>query len=468
MTVENLVWLRNDLRLDDNPALSKGCDNGNIRIVFIVSLKQWKKHNVSDASIGLRLDLVKDISNKCNKLGIKLDVLECDWFKETPKLLLSFCRTKAIKHLWFNRETPVDENSRDKHVIEHLQKSQIKVNAESYDLIVSQPVFNLSDLPFKVFTAYYKKWLIMLENQNNEVFMSPKKQANDVINDLGALEKHQFKYREDLWPSDSETIEQKLIKFSLKKMFVYEQYRDFPNIPATSLLSPYLALGCLGPRQCVQQIKKSYSQSKNHIQNDWLDDGWLRELAWRDFYRQLMIHNPHISKNQDYKSNTKNLPWREDTKSFDMWCRGQTGFPIIDAAMRQLNQTGWMHNRLRMLAASFLTKLLFIDWRKGEKYFMQTLIDGEFAANNGGWQWSASTGCDSAPYFRVFNPILQSAKFDKDGEFIRKFVPEISKLDNKSIHNPTTKQRQECDYATPIVDYKMARLRAIELFKLNS
>jgi deoxyribodipyrimidine photo-lyase len=468
MKTENLVWLRNDLRLDDNPALFKASQNGAIRVVFILPIKQWEKHNVSKASIGLRLDLVKEVAIKCGELGIKLDILKCDWFDEIPELLNNVCATHKIKQLWFNKETPVDEQARDSKVTSRLQKSNIKVNAESYDLIVSQPVFNLSDAPFKVFTAYYNKWLVMLENQNNEVLPVPKKQADNVVNDLSIIEDFNFDYRQDLWPSDFAEIHQRFIKFGHKKMFVYEEFRDFPNTPGTSLLSPYLALGCFGPRQCLQKIKNAYENSAPQKQKLWLKDGWLRELAWRDFYRQLMIHFPHISKNQEFKAKTKNLPWRDDANGFEKWCEGQTGFPIIDAAMRQLNQTGWMHNRLRMLAASFLTKLVFVDWRKGEKYFMKTLIDGEFAANNGGWQWSASTGCDSAPYFRVFNPTLQSAKFDKAGEFIRKFVPELSKLDNKSIHNPSLEQRQSCNYANPVVDYKSARVRAIELFKIHT
>lgn len=468
MSIENLVWLRNDLRLGDNPAVFKASQNGNLSLVFIITLKQWQKHNVSKASIGLRLDIVKQLGNQCGELGIKFDVIACDWFDEIPELLNDFCKTNEIKQLWFNKETPVDENIRDVKVTALLQKSNIKVNAQSYDLVVSQPVFNLSGAPFKVFSAYYNKWLVMLQNQNNDVLAAPKKQGEKVVNNLSFLEKHPMDYRKDLWPCEYESIHKQLVKFSHTKIFAYEELRDYPNTSGTSLLSPYLALGCIGPRQCLQQIKMAYENSVKHARLSWINDGWLRELAWRDFYRQLMIHYPHISKNQDFKSNTKHLPWRNDTDGFKKWCEGQTGFPIIDAAMRQLNQTGWMHNRLRMLAASFLTKLLFIDWRLGEKYFMQTLIDGEFAANNGGWQWSASTGCDSAPYFRVFNPVLQSEKFDKSGDFIRKFVPEIANLDNKSIHNPSLQQRKECNYVRPIVDYKTTRIRAIELFKANT
>jgi len=463
MTVKNLVWLRNDLRVIDNPALSLASQSNSIRVIFIITIKQWKKHHLSEANIGLRLDVIKNIAIQLDNLGIRLDILECDWFHQIPNLMIDFCLKNKIQSLWFNKETPYDENLRDSQVSVKLHNCNIKVHMKPYDLIISQPVFNLSGAPFKVFTAYYKKWLIMLNNQSHEPYPIPEKQTKKIANSTLLLDTYKYQYRKDLWPSDKESIQQRFNTFCDKKLLKYESLRDYPNTSATSLISPYLSLGVLGPRQCLQQIKHSYnlSDSKDY----WIKDPWLRELTWRDFYRQLMIHFPHISKNQDFKNNTKNLPWRKDSQGFKAWREGNTGFPIIDAAMRQLNQTNWMHNRLRMLAASFLTKLLFIDWREGEKYFMQTLIDGEFSANNGGWQWSASTGCDSAPYFRVFNPTLQSKKFDDKGDFIKKFIPELASLDSLSIHNPSQQQRLDCNYPLPIVDYKSARERAISLFK---
>ena len=174
---------------------------------------------------------------------------------------------------------------------------------------------------------------------------------------------------------------------------------------------------------------------------------------------------PDLSKSLPFKPETQRVQWNQDQAAFKAWCEGKTGFSIVDAAMRQLNQTGWMHNRLRMIAASFLTKLLLIDWREGEKYFMETLIDGEFAANNGGWQWSASTGCDAAPYFRVFNPTRQSERFDPDGQFIKKFVPELKNVDSKHIHAPTRAICQQTGYSEPVVDYKQARAYAIAAFE---
>ncbi|RKP17893.1 DNA photolyase, FAD-binding/Cryptochrome, partial [Rozella allomycis CSF55] len=196
---------------------------------------------------------------------------------------------------------------------------------------------------------------------------------------------------------------------------------------------------------------------------------WISELCWREFYRHVLFHYPRVCMYQPFKLETKNIKWRDDPEGFEKWCKGETGYPIVDAGMRQLNKTGWMHNRSRMIAAMFLTKDLLIDWRKGEKYFMENLIDGDFASNNGGWQWSASTGTDSQPYFRVFNPLLQSQKNDPDGVFIKKWVPELKGLNKKQIHCPKdclgASEFKKLNYPLPLVDHDMARKRAIDAFK---
>jgi deoxyribodipyrimidine photo-lyase len=200
---------------------------------------------------------------------------------------------------------------------------------------------------------------------------------------------------------------------------------------------------------------------------------WLNELIWREFYRHLLVAFPRLSRGQNFNLLGKNIQWRNDADEFSAWCKGQTGYPIVDAAMRQLNQTGWMHNRLRMVVASFLTKHLLIDWRWGEKYFRQHLIDGDLAANNGGWQWSAGTGCDAQPYFRVFNPMAQSSKFDPDASFIKQYVPEVANWPLKTIHQPQSVansvpsaslfDQAQPEYPSPIVEHAMARKRAIEV-----
>ena len=220
----------------------------------------------------------------------------------------------------------------------------------------------------------------------------------------------------------------------------------------------YLANGVLSGRQCLIAAKQSGLSGEGV-------ETWINEIAWRDFYIHILYHYPRVSMGRAFKEETEALAWNTPGEHFEAWKEGRTGIPIVDAAMRQLKATGWMHNRLRMITAMFLTKNLFIDWRLGEAWFMQNLVDGFLASNNGGWQWSASTGTDAAPYFRVFNPVTQSERFDPEGEFIRNWVPELAKLDNKRIHDPSKGGVIPKGYPRPIVDLKESRKEAIARFQ---
>ena len=256
-------------------------------------------------------------------------------------------------------------------------------------------------------------------------------------------------------PGEKEA-KQRLKKFVEQSLEAYEENRDLPAVDGTSLLSRYLRTGEIGIRTvyaAVQDAKDSKGKQT-----------FITELIWREFYYMILMHFPE-SKRQAVNTQYREIEWEKDEEGFKAWCEGKTGYPIVDAAMRQLNQTGWMHNRLRMIVASFLTKDLLIDWQKGEQYFQQKLVDYEAASNIGGWQWAASVGTDAVPYFRVFNPTTQSKKFDKDGEFIRKYVTEIKDLSKQYIHEPTAEQREDYGYPEPIVAHDEARKRAIARFK---
>jgi deoxyribodipyrimidine photo-lyase len=259
-----------------------------------------------------------------------------------------------------------------------------------------------------------------------------------------------------------------LDEFIKKRLDEYKDRRDLPGVDGTSRLSPHLAAGTISPRTCLRAALDAAGWKEGDKLDPRRRDGaftWISEVLWREFYKYLIAAHPRLSMGKPFKPETDDIEWSYDEDELEAWKTGRTGYPIVDAAMRQLLQTGWMHNRLRMIAAMFLTKDLLIDWRLGERHFMQHLVDGDLASNNGGWQWSASTGTDAAPYFRIFNPESQSKKFDESGDFIRRFIPELRDVEAPDIHNPTSEQRESAGYPEPIVDHAEARERAIEAFK---
>jgi len=255
----------------------------------------------------------------------------------------------------------------------------------------------------------------------------------------------------------------------------YDESRNRMDLEGTSALSPYLRFGMISARQAVWAARQA-ELAAGSAEARHGAEAWLTELIWREFYITILYHFPEVQR-RAFRSKMRNISWRNDTQEFRAWAEGRTGYPVVDAAMRQLRQTGWMHNRARMISASFLTKDLLIDWRRGEKHFMRHLIDGDPAANNGGWQWTAGTGTDAAPYFRIFNPALQSLKFDPQGAYIRRFVPELRRVPDSFIHSPwemslDLQHQTGCligkDYPVPIVDHSMARERALLAYRAQS
>ncbi len=458
-----LAWFRNDLRVSDNPALTAACKQGDaVRACFVVTPEQWQQHDWSAARVRFVVDHVNALSDALSRLGITLDILEARKFEDGIDSLLSYCEAQSIRHLHFNEEYGVNERRRDKAVHQRFTEANIKVNKYRDQTVAPVgAILTQQDEPYSVFTPFSRRWRQWAGDTMPNPFPAPDKMADPVAPNYltTALAGYQ-EAPEPLVPVGEEAAHKQLADFIEHQAKSYKKARDFPALEGTSLLSPYLANGVLSGRQCWLAGHQALASGEN--------EGlftWVTEIAWRDFYINILFHFPRVSMHRAFKPETEALDWNTPGDNFQAWKEGRTGVPIVDAAMRQLNQTGWMHNRLRMITAMFLTKNLFVDWRLGEAYFMSRLVDGFLASNNGGWQWSASTGTDSAPYFRVFNPATQSERFDPKGEFVRHYVPELAKLDNKHIHQPWANGVIPKGYPRPIVDLKESRKQAIAKFQ---
>jgi deoxyribodipyrimidine photo-lyase len=452
-----LVWLRNDLRIADNPALHYASMAGECFCVFVINPEQWQNHNDAAIKLNFTYRRLTSLQTELNSLNIPLKIIHATNYQKIPKALLELAAVTGTSGLWFNYEYPLNESLRDQAVTEAFNNAAITTHAYHGDVFHAPgTVKTQNDTVYHVFTPFARQWKKQLTDTVITPLPAPKKQAKTAIeadNISHYWPQDTENHRVDLWPSSTGDMTKKLNKFMATAAINYKDIRDIPSIAGTSTLSPYLTCGAISSKQCLLSLRETTGE--------WLESTWLNELIWREFYRHLISIYPRLSRLDDFKTLKAPISWIDDGRQWQAWCTGQTGYPIVDAAMRQLLQTGWMHNRLRMVVAAFLTKLLLIDWRKGEQFFMEHLIDGDFASNNGGWQWAASTGADAAPYFRIFNPLRQSERFDPDGIFIKKLLPELSSLDKKSIHNPSNQQRIACGYPEPIVDYKFARERAL-------
>ncbi len=471
--MRSLYWFRSDLRIADNVALADAMRSSDFLIaVFILTPTTWKSHYAAPCKIRFLLENLTALSEMLWKQGIPLLIRKGPAFSDCPKVLEDLCNQYDIDNIYFNHEYPLDEYKRDQAVTKRLE-SYVNVSTYHQQLVLfPSEVLSNQNTPFKVFTPFKNAWLVKAYKQqawctHKEV----KKKFNTGIKPDPIPSRLQgfTGQKIDLhWDGGEKAAQKKLTIFCQDKLHDYQEHRDYPDIEGTSGLSPYLAQGVISPRQCITAALEANDITDiDMIKRSEGLATWISELIWRDFYNHIIYFHPDVCRHQPFKLKTDNIPWRYDDKLLEAWKKGMTGFPIVDAGMRQLLQTGWMHNRLRMITAMFLSKILLLDWRLGEKHFMEHLIDGDFAANNGGWQWCASTGTDAVPYFRIFNPTTQSQRFDANGDFIRRFCPELSDLDNKTIHNPFSfgVKDDELDYPKPIVDYKIMRNKTIELFK---
>ena len=455
-----LMWFRNDLRIDDNPALhyilSNKEDSSKINAIFFITRGQWQQHDWSEIKIDFICRHAYALVKPLASLNIHLTIVEVDDFNDQVDYLEKYCQLHQISEVVANHEIEVNENLRDQQCLEH----GIHLRLFESDVIVPKgKLVSKANQMYRVFTPFKRAWLNYVSTHDIGYLGKPD------ISVLMEEEQGLSPSASSKWPLVQHFEKNMLANFFSQKLTDYGQLRDIPSLKATSGLSAYLAAGVISPKTILATLLR--------YQPDILSDttseafAWLNELIWREFYRHLLFHFPDLCKHQCFNEKYQNLVWPVNQTFFNAWCQGKTGYPIVDAAMRQLTQTGWMHNRLRMIVASFLTKHLLIDWRLGERFFMQHLIDGDLAANNGGWQWSAGTGCDAQPYFRIFNPITQSQRFDPNGKFIRKYLPELANIPDKYIHFPhefISKNQLQC-YWPAIVEHKIAREQALRFYR---
>lgn len=472
MLKTSLVWFRNDLRIDDNPALFQALRANTTLALFFLTESQWQRFHMAPIKVDFIKRHIALLQAQLAKINVKLHVLKADDFAKQQTLIRDFVHQHEVEQVYANQELELDERQRD----ESLINAGLPLQLFEADVIVNKgTVLNKEGSMYRVFSAFKRAWLTQVKlsgfsycDIDSAGLCSERQQQWQSAMAIDTPEQADTSLSAK-WPLSIDVQRHTLPNFYQNKLAQYAVNRDIPGVKGTSGISPYLAIGAISVRTILRQLLQRHPDLLD--QPDSPEFSWLNELIWRDFYRHLLHHYPELIKGRSFNRKYDQLQWPMTSDVFQLWCEGKTGFPIIDAAMRQLKQTGWMHNRLRMIVASFLTKNLLVNWRLGERFFMQHLIDGDFAANNGGWQWSAGTGCDAQPYFRVFNPQSQSKKFDPSGTFIRKYLPELNEVPDKYIHAPYSyliEQGQAERYWPEIVDLKQSRLEAIAFYGMKS
>jgi deoxyribodipyrimidine photo-lyase len=448
--MNSIWWIRRDLRLTDNPTLHSALEGGSVIPVFILdpafsSQSARRQSFLQEGLAALEKELRKRNSYLVIRSGKPVDILH-HLIQETS----ATCIFAEEDYTPYARK-------RDALVASQLPLQLILGQTVHHPEFVKKP----DGKPYTIYTPYSKGWKSLL--YEIKLFPVPK-----TINTPVGIKSEPIPAFENnpLFPAGEAEALRRLKDFTSERMFSYSKDRNRMDLDGTSSLSPYLRFGMLGLRQTVRRAHQVWVGSGSAEEKHGAEI-WFNELIWREFYIQILYHFPYVSKTA-FKASLANIPWRNNEMEFAAWKEGRTGIPVVDAAMRQLKETGWMHNRARMIAASFLVKDLLIDWRWGEAWFMENLLDGDLAANNGGWQWIAGTGTDAAPYFRIFNPILQSIKFDPEGNYIRKWVPELHKLGAKDIHAPWEKGIKVTGYpGKPIVDHGIVKERTINAYNFS-
>jgi deoxyribodipyrimidine photo-lyase len=486
-----VFWFKNDLRTYDNKALhlaSQLAKEKNVPLiaVYLISPQDWEAHLTSAVRVDFILRSLEVLKKYLAELDIPLYIETVTKRKALPERFVQLCQGWQAKKVYCNMEYEVDELRREAGLTRDLTSKGISFAVEHDTCVVEPGVLKTkTGGQISVYTPWYRRWVAHLNANSEELREHPRPEGNHP----SVREKYQHLFDSEvpeapksksltdekknrfrsMWPAGEHEAMERLRKFVTDRIERYHETRNLPASNGTAVISVHLAAGTLAARTAVRLAQES-APTKHLVDDRKLGHPmWIGELAWRDFYKHVLVHWPFVCMNKSFKPEYTGIRWEYNVVQFEAWCEGKTGYPIVDAAMRQLNHTGWMHNRCRMVVASFLAKDLLIDWRMGERYFMEHLVDGDFASNNGGWGFSASCGVDPQPYFRIFNPLLQSEKFDPEGQYLRKWVPELKELDNKTIHDPYGRGgaslAKRAGYPKPIIEHKGARERALARYK---
>ena len=470
-----IVWLRRDLRISDNAALHEACRQADQVVpLFVFDDTILQREDTGAARVAFLMDALHVLDANLQKRGGRLIVRR----GQAQDQVLRAVQEWNADGVFFHREYEPYGRERDERVAQALGKAG-KVCAMFHGVALFEPeqILSSEGTAYTVFGPYKRVWfgLPAQAPYPAPAYIHVPEAVNGEV--LPQTEDLRFNTTQTFDCGGEDAAQALLRDFLRHKIARYDVGRDVLAEDATSLLSRHLHLGTLCPRTVVAAVREAGQDQPRPAEPKTMAEhrrepghsGFLTEIAWHDFYLHILYHFPHVAQGA-FKPQFDALQWENDEALFDAWKAGRTGYPIVDAAMRQLNSRAWMHNRGRMIVASFLTKDLLIDWRWGEKYFMQQLVDGDQAANNGGWQWAAGTGTDPQPYFRIFNPTLQGQKFDPEGEYVRRWVPELAKVPAKSIHEPWKLSPAEREavgaegYPAPVVNHAQQRTRALAMY----
>ncbi|RMZ68474.1 deoxyribodipyrimidine photo-lyase [Pyrenophora seminiperda CCB06] len=487
-------WFKRDLRIRDNTGLSKAAELAKERGVgvigvWLMSPQDWEAHLVSPAKCDFELRSVDLLKKELEEMDIPLYIETIPERKNVTKRLVELTQEWNVKNVFCNLEYEADELRREERLVRMMLENGVCFDPYHDDCVVPPGTLkNSKGEQHTVFMSWSRAWIAHLQKHPGLLKERPipgrnpanfREKFNKLFNSsipsppeskaLTPEEKERFSR---LWPAGEAAAIDRLQHFLKEKVLDYKKTRNFPAQNGTSRVSAHHAAGTLAARSSIRMARDVNRRKK-------LNDGmsgiktWIVEVSWRDFYRHVLVHWPYVCMNKPLKYEFSNIKWEHNPEHFTAWTQGRTGYPIVDAAMRCLNSTGYMHNRLRMITASFLANHLLLDWRLGEQYFMTHLIDGDFASNNGGWGFSSSTGVESNAYLRLLNPWVQSQKFDAEGEFIRQWVEELKDVEGKDVLNPYGEKSKskagevarQRGYPKPIVEHAAARARCFERYK---